>query len=69
MNQRGITQDLVDLALEYGECQHDKHVLNQTQTFVFERDRKARKLVADAVTIEPVSASQSLLTGKRTGNF
>jgi hypothetical protein len=29
MNQRGITQDLVDLALKYGECQHDKYVLTR----------------------------------------
>ena len=29
MNQRGFTQDLVDLALRYGECQHDKYVLTQ----------------------------------------
>jgi hypothetical protein len=29
MNQRGITQDLVDLALQYGECQHDKYVLTR----------------------------------------
>lgn len=29
MNQRGITQDLVDLALEYGECQQDKYVLTR----------------------------------------
>jgi hypothetical protein len=28
-----------------------------------------KKLVADAVAIEPVSTSNSLLTGKRTGNF
>jgi hypothetical protein len=29
MNQRGITQDLVALTLEYGECQHDKYVLTR----------------------------------------
>src|SRR5262245_60916387 len=29
MNQRGITQDLADLALEYGECQQDKYVLTR----------------------------------------
>jgi hypothetical protein len=29
MNQRAMTQDLVDLALEYGECQQDKYVLTR----------------------------------------
>jgi hypothetical protein len=29
MNHRGLTQDLVDLALGYGERQNDKHVLNR----------------------------------------
>ncbi len=29
MNQRGMTKDLVNLALEYGECQHDKYVLTR----------------------------------------
>jgi hypothetical protein len=29
MNHRGMTQDLVGLALEYGECQHDKYVLTR----------------------------------------
>lgn len=29
MNQRGITQDLVALARQYGECQHDKYVLTR----------------------------------------
>jgi hypothetical protein len=29
MNHRGFTQDLVDLALGYGECQHDKYVLTR----------------------------------------
>jgi hypothetical protein len=28
--------------------------VNQTRTFVLERDRKERKLVADAVVVEPV---------------
>jgi len=31
--------------------------------------RSKECVVADAVVIEPVSASDSLLTGKRTGNF
>jgi hypothetical protein len=43
--------------------------VNQTRTFVLERNKKGRKMVADAVAIEPVSASNSLVTGKRTGNF
>lgn len=29
MNQRGITQDLIYLALEYGESQDDKYVLTR----------------------------------------
>jgi hypothetical protein len=29
MNYRAMTQDLVDLALEYGECQGDKYVLGR----------------------------------------
>jgi hypothetical protein len=29
MNHRGIGKDLVDLVLEYGECQQDKYVLNR----------------------------------------
>ncbi len=29
MNQRGMTQDLIDLALEYGECQQDRYVLTR----------------------------------------
>jgi hypothetical protein len=29
MNHRGMSQDLVDLALEYGEPQQDKYVLNR----------------------------------------
>ena len=27
MNHRGMTQDLIDLALQYGKCQHDKYIL------------------------------------------
>jgi hypothetical protein len=30
MNQRAITRDLVELALQYGECQNDKYVLNRS---------------------------------------
>jgi hypothetical protein len=29
MNQRGIGRDLIELALHYGECQDEKHVLNR----------------------------------------
>src|SRR5256885_8060190 len=29
MNQRGIGQDLIDLALHYGERQDEKHILNR----------------------------------------
>jgi len=29
MNQRGMTRDLIDLALEYGEIEQDRHVLDR----------------------------------------
>jgi hypothetical protein len=29
MKQRGLTQDMVDLALQFGECQGDKYVLSR----------------------------------------
>ena len=29
MNQRGMTRDLIDLALEYGEIDQDRHVLDR----------------------------------------
>lgn len=43
MNQRGMTQDLVDLALEYGECQHDKYILTR---------KGLERLLADLRTLE-----------------
>jgi hypothetical protein len=66
MNHRGITGDLVDLALEFGECQGDRYVLNRKilERLLAElRDRQRRIIRAlDKGGVVVVEESGQLIT-------
>lgn len=66
MNQRGITMDMVDLALEYGEIERDRWVLNRkgverTIKDLEHRLRTAKK-VLDKGGVVVVSDGDALIT-------
>lgn len=66
MNQRGITMAMVDLALEYGEIEGDRWVLNRKQAVQTIKDLELRlrtaKKVLDKGGLVVVSDGTTLIT-------
>ncbi|MBQ0772864.1 DUF4258 domain-containing protein [Sulfitobacter sp. M22] len=73
MNQRGITQELVDLALEYGEPVGDKTILGRKQCHEIltnlQREMKVLQKVMSKGGITVVSAGEELITTYRTDSY
>jgi hypothetical protein len=71
MNQRGIPRDFVDLALEYGEIDQDKRVLNRKclQRILDDLRSTTRKVIRalDKGGVVVVEANGHLLTTYRAG--
>lgn len=66
MSQRGITKNMVDLALTYGEIQGDKYVLDrqgvQKRLREMEAERRALMKVLDKGGVEVVAEDGVLIT-------
>ena len=66
MNQRRITKDLIDLALEHGEIDQDRHVLNRKRLLaMLEETRRQERMILKAMDkggVVVVENSGSLIT-------
>lgn len=66
MTQRGITKNMVELALTYGEIQGDKYVLDrqvvQKRLREMEAERRALMKVLDKGGVEVVADDNALIT-------
>ena len=66
MNQRGITQDMIDFTLNFGEVTNDKWFTNkkilQDSIRQFEQQIKTAKRLLDKGGIVVVSEDESLIT-------
>ena len=73
MNQRGITKELVNLALEYGEPVGDKTVLDRKQCHQImtslKREMKVLQKAMSKGGITVVSAGEDLITAYRTDSY
>lgn len=73
MNQRGITKELINLALEYGEPEGDKTILGRKQCHQLmlnlQREMKALQKVMSKGGITVVSVGEELITAYRTDSF
>ncbi|GGZ94792.1 hypothetical protein DC083_06570 [Ignatzschineria ureiclastica] len=66
MNQRGITKEMVELTLEYGEIENDRWVLNrkrvETMIELLEKQLRTARKLRDKGGIVVVAEDNTLVT-------
>lgn len=66
MSQRGVTREMVDLVIEYGETEQDKHVMGRREALhrldLINREARVLKKILDKGGVVVVAEGNALIT-------